>query len=90
MKKPETVLKECVGKLSDENLDFIHSRLEQRMAGDLAACLDILSKNGDLDRWLATAQSSGEFFDMVDLVAEQVTKEYMRRNSKRKEKEPAS
>lgn len=87
MKKFETVLKECVGKLSDDSLDFLHTRFEQRMTGDLADCLELLSKVSEVDKWLSGAQSCNQFFDMVDQIAEQVSKEFNKRTGKKVSKE---
>ena len=92
MKKFETVLKECVTKVSDENLEFLHVRFDQRMAGDLAECLDLLSKISDIDKWLSGAQSCNQFFEMVDQIADQVEKEHNKRMGVKKvskEKETA-
>ena len=87
MKKPEVILKECVVKLSETQLDFLNVRFQQRLFGDIPECLDLISKLPELDRWLASAQSSDEFFEMVDKVADQVLKEFNKRGSKVKEEE---
>jgi len=80
MKKVETILKEYVGKLSDENLKFLDSRLNQRLSGDLAEALSFLAQTHDMDRWLSTAKGATEFYDMVDTVARNVEREYKKRH----------
>jgi hypothetical protein len=85
MKKPEVLLKEYVGKLSEENLVFLQSRFEQRLQGDLAECLVLLAKTTEIDKFLNTAKSSDEFYEFIDLVAEYVKKEFKKRNLKREE-----
>jgi hypothetical protein len=85
MKKPEVILRECVSKLSEVQLEFLNDRFQQRLSGDIPECLDLISKLPELDRWLASAQSSDEFFEMVDRIADQVLKEYNKRGSKVRE-----
>ena len=81
MKKPDIYLKEYCQRLSEENLKFLYGRLNQRLAGDVAEVLDFLCNVREIDRWLAAAVTSDELFDMIDLVAVSIVKEYDRRNS---------
>lgn len=87
MKKPEVIVRECVSKFSEPQLDFLNLRFQQRLAGDVSECLDLVSKIPELDRWLASAQSSADFFEMVDKIADQVTKEYNKRVGSKKVEE---
>ncbi len=75
MKKPETILREFVSKANDDTLKYISGRLSQRLGGDVGDALNELSINNDLDRWLNSAKSAWELYDMVDLVAEYVERE---------------
>lgn len=84
MKKP--ILKECIAKLSDENLDYLYDRFGQKLSGDLSQSLELLSKIPELDKWLCSAQSSTEFFEMVDQISDQVLKEGNKRFSEKKDK----
>jgi len=79
MKKPETLLKEYAQRLSDENLKFVNGRLTQRLAGDLPEVLDFFSKSNDVDRWLSSAKSCWDLYDMLDTAHKFVDKEYTRR-----------
>lgn len=81
MKKPDVYLKEYCQRLSDDNLKFLTGRLTQRLSGDVAETLDFLSNIREIDRWLASAETSSELFDMIDLVHSTVEKEYDRRGS---------
>jgi hypothetical protein len=83
MKKPEFIVREYVGKLSDENLRFMQTRLQNRLAGGVAAAVDYLSAVPEVDKWLSTAKSGDEFFEMVGLVTDHVERETKRRYSKR-------
>ncbi len=79
MKKSESFLKEYVFKLSDDNLKYLHNLLAQRLSGDLAEAVDFLSGNNDIDRWLALAKNSTEFYDDLDLVTKYTVNEFNRR-----------
>lgn len=79
MKKPETLLKEYVQRLSDENLKFVNGRLSQRLAGDLSEVLDFFSNSNDMDRWLSSAKSCWDLYDMLDMTHKFVDKEFNRR-----------
>ncbi len=81
MKKPEVFVKECVGRMSDEDLNYLNLRFSQNLCGDLADCLDVLSRVSEVDKWLATAASADDFTAMVEFVAENVEKEYKRRST---------
>lgn len=79
MKKPETLLKEYVTRLSDENLKFANGRLTQRLAGDLPEVLDFFSKSNDMDRWLSSAKTCDDFYNMLDFAHKVLDKEYTKR-----------
>ena len=79
MKKPDSYLREYCQRLSEENLKFLYGRLDQRLSGDVAEALDFLGSVREIDRWLQSAQTSNELFDMIDLVHAAVAKESERR-----------
>lgn len=79
MKKPETLLKEYVQRLSDENLKFVNGRLSQRLAGDLPEVLEFFSNSNEMDRWLSSAKSCWDLYDMVDMAQKFAEKEFARR-----------
>ena len=79
MKKTDIVLKECVGKLSEDDLNFAVGRLEQNLQGDLPEFLNVLARNYEIDRMLMSAKSADEFYDIVDQLDELVKKEYNNR-----------
>jgi len=79
MKKVETLLKEYVTKLSDDNLKYLDARFGQRLCGDLAEALALMSQTHDIDRWLSSAKGANEFYDMLDLAAKYVEREYNKR-----------
>lgn len=80
MKKPETVLRECCNHWSDDTLKFLGGRLSQRLGGDLAEVLDELGQHNDLDRWLNSAKSAWELYEMLDMAQEYIEREIRKRN----------
>ena len=81
MKKPDVYLKEYCQRLSDDNLKFLAARLNQRLSGDVAEVLDFLSNVREIDRWLSSAATCDDLYNMVDLVHTSVTREYERRSN---------
>jgi len=81
------VLKECIFKLSDENLDYLYTRFERNMTGDLSEALDFLSRNHEVDRMLCSAQSANEFYGTLDQIIEFTKKESIKRLTARKPRE---
>ena len=81
MKKPDVYLKEYAQRLSEDNLKFLNQRLSQRLGGDVAEALDFLSGVKEIDRWLSSAASNDEIYDMLDLVESALTAENDRRES---------
>ena len=73
------VVRDYARKLSDEDLKIIQIKLTQRIAGDVAEALDVIQKNVEIDRWLATAKDAFELFDMVDMIEQYIDQEAKRR-----------
>ena len=76
MKKPiDTYLKEYCQRLSDDNLKFLTQRLTQRLLGDTAEVADFLSSTKEIDKWLSSASSSNDFYEMLDVFQDVAEKE---------------
>jgi hypothetical protein len=80
MKKAEVLVKEYVGKLSDEQVTFLHARLTQRYANDMSEALEMVSKTNEVDKWLSSASSAAEFYEMLDKLEQQLEKEVAKRD----------
>lgn len=80
MKKPDIYLKEYCQRLSDEQVKFLYQRLDQRLGGDMAEVFEYLSNVREIDRWLSSANSCDELYEMIDQINPIVQKEYERRN----------
>ena len=76
MKNIDTMLKEYVRRLNDDDLRYLFSRYSQLLCGDRADAINFLSQAKDVDRWLSSASSSFELFNMVDELGELVTEAY--------------
>ena len=75
MKNSDTLLKEYVRRLTDEDVRFLFSRFSQMLFGDRAEIVDFLSQTRDIDRHLQSATSSYELFNMVDAIGDLAKKE---------------
>ena len=79
MKKKDTILKEFTRALSDDDLKWLLSRLNQRLGGDLGEAVEALQTNVEIDRLLAAANSSFGLYDLADEVAEYLDRELRKR-----------
>jgi len=86
MKKIDSVLKQFVASLLQEELSKLYTRLNQKYEGDLATALEIVSDSnhcdGEVNLWLESANNSNEFFEMIDAMTRYVNKEYDRRSAR--------
>ena len=80
MKRPDVYLKEYCYSLSEDNLKFLSQRLHYRLQDDLAEALNFLCNVREIDRWLVSAETCDELFDMLDLVQDCIMLENGRRN----------
>lgn len=79
MKKIDTVLRDYVSKLPFDSLKYLFDRFDERVGPDLHEAIDFVSKNSDIDKFLASAKNYEEFWGVVDQVAAHVEKEFIRR-----------
>jgi hypothetical protein len=86
MKQSDVILTEYVKRLSDDDLSWLRIRSKQDVCGDKADIANFLSKDKDVDRWLLTAATADDLFDMLELVGNHIQQEYNRRNEVRGKK----
>lgn len=79
MKKIDSVIKEYVTKLPFDSLKYLFDRFDERIGSDLGEAIEFVSKNPDIDKFLATAKNYEEFWNAVDMVSSFVEKEFARR-----------
>jgi hypothetical protein len=75
------IAKNYVRRLSDHDLDFLRSRLIERLQGDLANLLEFLQKSPEVDRLLSGAPDVDSFYEVVDAISDAVLSECGRRFS---------
>lgn len=80
MKKPDSLLKDYAKKLSNDDLDYLDDRFKQRLCGDYADIASFLSHHKHVDNWLGSAADYGDYFNMIDVIGETVSKEIQSRN----------
>lgn len=80
MRKTDVILKDFVSKLNLDDLKYLSFRLEQRISGDLPEALELMAEHQELDRWLASAKSSNELYDMIDTTQEYIDRELCKRS----------
>lgn len=78
-KQPVEFLKSYARRLSEHEIQTLYLLFKEKLAGDYAEAIGILQRAQDLDRWLSSAATHDEFFQMLDLVEENVTNEYKKR-----------
>lgn len=85
MKKVDVILSEYARKLSDDDLMFLGSRFKQGLCGDTADIANFVSRDNSVDKWLSTATSGPEWFDMIERLGASIKEEYERRNRRDKD-----
>lgn len=79
MKKADVSVKDYVSKLSFDNLKYLAERFNNRIGSDLSECVDLISKNSEIDRLLGAAKNGDEFFAVLDMVSAAIDREFSRR-----------
>jgi len=79
MRNPDSFLRNCIKSLTEDYLYFLNSRFSQNYCGDRAEVAISLQKISTIDRWLSSAKTANEWFDMMDLVADCVKREQINR-----------
>lgn len=71
-------LKEYANQLNDTDIHCIYVGFHE---GDTGGTTDYVSKNKDIEKWLSTAESTDEFFKMMDQIQAAIDAEYRSRLS---------
>lgn len=86
MKKPEILLKEYVRRLNESDLSNLHKWYGYSQSGGKAEIVNSFSNDREMDKWLSSAASANELFDMIDFAGDYVRREYQWRNNERQER----
>jgi len=70
---------EFVSSISEEDLRFLNTRLNERLQGDMAEALDFISHFKAMDAMFGSAKSADEVYNFCDSVTEVVQKECKKR-----------
>lgn len=75
-KNYESLVKEYVRRISDDELNYLNIRYVQNLFGDKAEVAHCLSRDKQIDKLLAAATDAEDWFDIVDYIGEYVNKEH--------------
>lgn len=82
MKKKDSVLREYVRALSEEDLKFLCSRLSHtygRRGGDVPHVVEFVQESAEMDRLFGSARDADHLYDLVDELQEYSEREIKRR-----------
>lgn len=79
--KEETLVTEYAKRLSDQDLQWLFARFQQRIGGDLEEACDFIAQDKDMDRFFAASSGAEDWYAKVDLVSKLLNKETIRRAS---------
>jgi hypothetical protein len=82
MKKKDSILREYVRSLTEEDIKFLCSRLSHtygRRGGDVAQAVEFIQQAPDMDRLFASARDANHLYDLVDEVQDYAEREIKRR-----------
>jgi len=71
----KTTVREFASRISEGELEWLFSRLTQKLSGDLPDALNFMSRDRDMDALLNLASSADEFFALCDQVTQQIQQE---------------
>jgi uncharacterized membrane protein YhfC len=81
-------VKECIKKISEEDLRWLCMRFRERVGSDLADALILIQEHyGELNRVLTNTQSAESVFEIADIIDRYAQEELKRRSAYRPKKE---
>jgi glutamine synthetase type III len=78
----KNIVTEFLQSVSDDDLQFVTTRLTDKMGGDLPEVLNYMSKSRGIDHYFSLAKSATELFERCDEVRDNAHQECKRRNLK--------
>ena len=82
MKNHSTTLREYSSRISDDDLKYLHTRLSQRLSGDVAEALQLLGRTSDVDRVFRDAGSGEGIYGAIDELQACLQREFEKRFGK--------
>jgi hypothetical protein len=80
-KEQKSVITEYVSSLSNEDVSFLSMRLTEKLSGDVAGSLDLISKDLKMDKLFSNTDSAEELFGLLDAVRDVANKENKKREN---------
>lgn len=74
-KDQKTIVLEYVSSLSEDKLEFLTSRLTEKLLGDIPSALEELSKDKKIDLLLSNCPSAEGVFSTLDEIRDLLQKE---------------
>ena len=72
-KSNDQQIRECLKKVSEEDIKFLSGRLSQRLGGDLGEALTLVQdRYPELNKILSSAMKSVELYDLIDTLDRQI------------------
>lgn len=78
-KEEKAVVIEYAATLSDEQLRNLIQKLHERLSGDLAEALDMMSRNAAMDAMLGACRTAISLYHRADLIRDCLIKEAKKR-----------
>ena len=75
MKDLRSVVREYAQNISEGQLEVLTLRLTQKLQGDVAYVLDVMSGDKNIDSFLSSANSADEFFYTIDQITQVLQQE---------------
>lgn len=84
VKSVDHQVKECVKKITDDDLRWLTVRFKERVGGDFAEALVLIQdKYTELNRLLTNTPNSDAVFNVSDVIDKYITEEIKRRTTHR-------
>ncbi len=80
--KKEDAVRGFVLSLGDDELKFVHTRLSQRLGGDLGEAVKFMEYFPDIEKFLGSAGSATEYYTRIDHLEAMVQGESRRRSGR--------
>jgi uncharacterized protein YqgV (UPF0045/DUF77 family) len=72
-KSVDAQVKECVKKVSDEDLKYLSSRLSQRLGGDLGEAMSLIQERyPELNKLLTNTPNCDDLYNTIDIIDQQI------------------
>jgi hypothetical protein len=68
-KSTDQQIKECVKKISEEDLKYLYTRLSQRLGGDIGEAMSLIQNQyPELNKVLSAAPTCTEVYNLIDII----------------------